>query len=87
MWSPASDELFFMNNDNRLHSARIAPGASFVAAPAKPVGNLTFFAAVVPRTFDISRDGKRFLAIRGIEEANWQAVVTVVQNWTLGLQR
>ena len=87
MWSPASDELFFMNNDNRLHSARIAPGASFVAGPAKPIGNLTFFAAVVPRTFDISRDGKRFLVIRGIEEANWQAVVTVVQNWAQELKR
>jgi Tol biopolymer transport system component len=87
MWSPNSDELFFTNTDSRLQGVRVTPGTSFGATAAAPIGNIALFASVVPRTFDISRDGKRFLVIRGIEESNWQAAVTVVQNWTQELKR
>ncbi len=87
MWSPNSDELFFTNTDSRLLGVRVTPGTSFGATAAAPIGNIALFASVVPRTFDIARDGKRFLVIRGIEEANWQAVVTVVQNWAQDLKR
>jgi len=87
MWSPNSDELFFTNSDSRLLGVRVTPGPAFIASTAAPIGNVSIFAAVAPRTFDIARDGKRFLVIRGVEEPNWQAVVTVVQNWAQDLKR
>lgn len=87
MWSADSRELFFTDPESRLVGVQISPGAAFAASTPKRINDVQVFAAVVPRTFDISPDGKRFLVIQPITENAESTGLTVVTNWTHELKR
>ena len=63
-------------------------GASLVTGPAKALFTGQFYALQAGRSYDVSRDGKRFLMIKdaGIETAAPIQLV-VVLNWLEELKR
>jgi hypothetical protein len=88
MWSPDSRELFFSDPDGRLNGVRVTPGTAFVASRPEPVKQVPMFTTAIPRPYDISPDGKRFLIIQQVADATQQPpTVTVVENWTQELKR
>ena len=87
LWSSDSRELFFSDPESRLNGVRISPGAEFVATAPQRINEVSTFAATVPRPFDISRDGKRFLVIQAAGGGAVSVGVTVVVHWAEELKR
>jgi len=81
LWSRDGRELFFISADNRMMSARVgSPGRrdqGFEHETPTPL-----FVVHMPPTglYDVSRDGRRFLILNGVEPEA-VAPLTVVVNW------
>ena len=87
LWSSDSRELFFTDPQSRLNGVRVGDGAEFSASTPQPINDVPIFAVIAPRTFDISRDDKRFLVIQDAAERVKIGGVTVVVNWAAELKR
>ena len=92
LWSPDGGELFYVEpcNPERLMSVAVDPsGEEFVFGARSEVliWPLPVNSAIAPRSYDISADGERFLAIRGPRGAVGGAEIIVVQNWFTELER
>ena len=94
LWTRRSDELFYVAANGDLMTAPIDRGGAMWKAgvPARLLDNshlwvLTTFAG---RSYDVSPDGQRFLAMKpagGAEPAPTPSTLVVVQNWTEELKR
>jgi serine/threonine-protein kinase len=85
LWSPTGDELFYGTLEGAIMSVRVHPGTTWQHAPAvQVVGPGYFHAGEVYRTFDVSRDARRFLMIKQIATPG---DIVVVQNWHEELKR
>jgi Tol biopolymer transport system component len=89
LWSPSGEELFYVEPGGALMAARIdARGSVWNAStPSKIVeGPYQTGGSVSGRTYDVSRDGRRFLMVkRPANRASPQIVI--VQNWFEELRR
>lgn len=83
VWRRDGKELFFISADDRLMAVDVKSGVRFEHGVPKPL-----FEARTPSyaTFDVSRDGKRFLMANLLDQGATQAM-TVVINWQAGLKR
>jgi serine/threonine-protein kinase len=84
-WAPNGGELFFQDTTGALTSVLVQTGTTFnLGNPKRVFETRPLVAAVTGRTYDISRDGQRFLMIKdntGVEQSSTPASLVVVINW------
>jgi serine/threonine-protein kinase len=85
MWARSGRELFFRNAASRMITVPIAAGASFASGKAENLFDLTPYISpsATGRMWDISPDGKRFLAVKPIsgQAAPPHPSIVVVSHW------
>jgi serine/threonine-protein kinase len=90
-WSPDGRELFYLALDARMMRVSVtAAGSTWSASnPEAQLAARYFTAGGTARTYDISRDGRRFLLIKqaGSDRSGVPPQIVVVQNWTEELAR
>jgi serine/threonine-protein kinase len=90
-WTPTSRELFYLAPDGALMSVPVGTGPTWSARNPTRLFNGPYFsgsAANTGRTYDVSRDGLRFLMIKPIgPSAMAQSTIVVIQNWQEELKR
>ena len=76
-------ELFYLNATGAVMRVGVLPGPTFTATAATKLfeGRYGARANQSGRTYDISRDGNRFLMIKPVGGADQTASLVVVQNW------
>jgi hypothetical protein len=87
--------LLYLAPDGALMSVRVEPGAIWTAStPTKLFDGRQYYtgggATNIPRTYDVSPDGKRFLMIKPSgtpEQAQAVPSIVVVENWQEELKR
>jgi serine/threonine-protein kinase len=88
-WSASGQELFYRSPDGALMGVSIVAEPRF-AASGQPIRIVSdrYYSTGPYRTYDVSRDAKRFLMIKP-DESERQAVasIVVVQNWLEELKR
>jgi eukaryotic-like serine/threonine-protein kinase len=80
-WSPDGREIYYIGKDRTLMVASIP----FTKGVAEVAATRTLFKLEIPQ-FDVSRDGKRFLVYKVVDNQEPPAV-TIVSNWTNVLTR
>lgn len=85
VWSPAGDELFYVEpgSQQRLMSVRVEAGAEPALARPRPLFDWPYYAGELGRTYDVSRpDGLRFLAVKAVSPGAEQAPrAEIVLDW------
>lgn len=88
LWSPDGSELFYVSPSGSIMGVGVSPGETWNHAP--PVIRVADGYATSPgnpgRTYDVSRDGQRFLMIKN-ERPSAPRRFIVVQNWLEELRR
>ena len=82
-WGTSRDELFYVSNDNRLMQAALRDKGDGVE-----VAGVRFLFAMPPflEGYDVARDGRRIVINRFLE-LHRSTPLTVIANWTEGLQK
>ena len=84
-WSPAGGELFYVTESGAMMSVPLEPGPAFKWRNAVKLFDWPSIGTPGPaRTYDVSRDGRRFLMVkeaRGTERQGATATIRVVLNW------
>ena len=89
LWAPSGSELFYVEPGGALMAARTDAHASVWSAstPSKIVeGPYQTGGSVSGRTYDVSRDGRRFLMVKRPANRTSPQIV-IVQNWHEELRR
>jgi hypothetical protein len=89
LWSRSGQELFYVTLEGAVMSVPVQRGAAWQHGPATQVVRPGYFhAGEVYRTFDVSRDGQRFLMIKqNVNAGDVLRSIIVVQNWDQELKR
>jgi serine/threonine-protein kinase len=93
LWARNGQELFYRSPTGAVMSVRIERGATWAAGTPTKLFEGRYFVggALIPRTYDVAPDGRRFLMIKlgggGADETAAPATLTVVQNWLEELKR
>jgi dipeptidyl aminopeptidase/acylaminoacyl peptidase len=80
-WSGNGREIFFLSPKDMMMVADVTTGQTVSAGVPRELFKFTGFKT----SFDVSRDGQRFLVLTPPKEID--APITVVLNWWLGLER
>jgi Tol biopolymer transport system component len=92
-WAPNSRELFYVDAEGRIVAVAVQPGPGFVADNPQVVVDGPFATTILAfsgRMYDVSRDGQRFLLLKGAEGAEQKAAprqIVVITNWFEELRR
>jgi Tol biopolymer transport system component len=81
LWSPRGNELFYLDLDGYLTAVSVQAVPEFSPGRESRVLNVRYYSAPVRRTFDISRDGTRFVMVaddRDSGDAQASALVVVL---------
>jgi Tol biopolymer transport system component len=84
IWSPNGSELYFLQPGATPHlmSAKIdTSGEGFSVDGISNVMRWPYFNSQFTRSYDISPDGKRFLALKDVQSGTPKPRIIVVQNW------
>lgn len=84
VWSRDGKELFYMSPDRKLMAVQVKTSPRFELDVPKPLFDLPIQA--VNSRFDVSPDGKRFLAAISMGDAKTKSL-TVVLNWHAGVKK
>ena len=89
LWSNKGDELFYRALDGGIMSAHVDRGPGWRSSPAvQVVGPGYFDGGEVMRTFDITKDGSRFLLIKQNDNAaDSRGSIILVEHWFEELRR
>ena len=98
LWSRDGRELFYRAPNGAVMRVSVAPGSTWKAgtptellkAAPYALGASRDFTAHTSRTYDVSRDGKRFLMIKNVDAPAQPAVaprIVIVRNWPEELKR
>lgn len=91
LWARNGQELFYLAADGGLMRVPVTRVSEWAAgAPARVLqGRYYRGLGNVPRGYDVSLDGKRFLMIKpaGLDQSAPPASIVVVQNWLEELKR
>jgi hypothetical protein len=93
LWGPNGRELFFLAPNGAVMSVRVEGGATWSAGTPTTVIDGRYYRGPdtnIARTYDVSRDGKRFLMIKDVrdpKETSAPVRIVVVQNWLEELKR
>jgi Tol biopolymer transport system component len=87
-WSPDGKLLYYMGLDGKLMAVKIAMQPVFRAEVPSPLFQTPPPSSLSAHgeSWDLTRDGKRFLFLAPVEQAE-QAPFTVVLNWQAGLKK
>jgi hypothetical protein len=88
-WRGDGRELYYLTPDRKLMAVEMkGDGDSFEAGVPRPLFEMRG-AGGFPgsNSYDVARDGKRFLVRVSVQEEEDARPVTVVLNWTAGLKR
>jgi Tol biopolymer transport system component len=80
-WSPDGRELYYVGAGGTMMAAALLPGKSGLQIGE----SRTLFKMKIP-SFDVSRDGKRFLIYQDIQNQETSSV-TLITNWTKALKQ
>jgi hypothetical protein len=87
VWSSDGKELYYTpGGGNRLTAVTVMASQGFAFGPAPPVTRLFVNASpAIERTYDVARDGKRFLGLLSLEalaaDASTRPEMRIVLNW------
>jgi serine/threonine-protein kinase len=84
LWARNGQELFYVAPDGALMAVRVdsRAGALSTGRPAKVLeGVYVTVTGLVGRTYDVSRDGKRFLLVKPPADQGAAPQIVVFQNW------
>jgi Tol biopolymer transport system component len=86
LWARSGRELFYLSNDGALMAVSVTGDGTWRAGTPTVVfkgGYYTGGVGVLPRQYDVSPDGQRFLMIKLNGGGSWAGVqnLVVVQNW------
>ena len=96
MWARSGRELFYLvappqgGAIDKMIAVPIQPGSTFAAGPPQVVFTGPYVAPGDSRTYDVTRDGQRFLMIKDATPGNDAPTprqLVVVQNWGAELKR
>jgi serine/threonine-protein kinase len=92
LWSRDGREIFYLNPEGKLMSVSVQTTPTFVAQTPRPVFDKSYVFDITAnslRTYDVSRDGRRFLMIKNVELPEQAAVpqVVLILNWSEELKR
>ncbi len=89
LWSPAGDEIFFVNTVGKMMSVSVKTNPSFSAEKPKELFDVSqmYFPNIPINNYDISPDGKRFIMLRNSKSNNKMTSFNYIVNWTQELQR
>ena len=86
VWSRDGQELFYRNGDQMLAVATtIQP--TFHASKPEILFEIPDFMSSLPRSYDVTSDGQRFLLIKDSEQVAATTRIIVVLNWSEELKR
>jgi eukaryotic-like serine/threonine-protein kinase len=90
LWAPNGRELFYMDANGLLTRVPVETSGAFeYGKPARLL--YTSYYTLNIRTYDVSRDGQKFLMIKNAEAGSQEALaspgIIVVQNWFEDLKR
>jgi hypothetical protein len=87
-WRGDGKELFFLGPDRKVMAADIkeAAGTFEAGTPRSLFDSRILLILNASTSYDVTRDGQRFLMITPIEDTA-PTPLTVVLNWTAGLKR
>jgi Tol biopolymer transport system component len=80
LWSPNGRELFYIDSDDFLTSVPVQTGGTFMADNPSRVLQTHYFSTTL-RSYDVSRDGQKFLMIRANAGSAPPPSMVVVLNW------
>lgn len=84
-WRRDGKEMFYMSYDNKLMAVDVIPGNTFTLGAEKtPFQTPESLSGTQP--YDVTADGQRFLVFTPLEKEK-ASPVTVILNWTEGLNR
>jgi hypothetical protein len=79
-WRADDKEIFYLGADGKMMSVSVELGtASFKLGKAIPLFQTRLESDVIPRQYDVSADGKRFLLAQPLEGAS--VPISVIVNW------
>jgi serine/threonine-protein kinase len=81
IWSPDGTALYYRQDDSIMRVAVAAGPPSSWPAPTRVFSGAYKFSIPGPTQFDIDRDGKRFLMIRGAVSTTSEPEPILVRNW------
>lgn len=85
-WRRDGRELFYIAGDRKLMVVDVKPGPTFEVSLPKPLFDTRVLTFTEFRNYVVSADGQRFL-INSIVEERGTIPISVVKNWTAGLNR
>ncbi|MSO83528.1 MAG: hypothetical protein EXQ53_09585 [Acidobacteria bacterium] len=88
-WAPNGRELFYVAEDGRLMAVEVRTQNGFAAGVPRVILDGGFYQGTQTRSYDVSRDGTRFLLIESPDIGSQAdtAAMTVVLNWAEELKR
>ncbi len=86
-WRPDGKEIFYIAADGKMMSVSVDSGpASLKLGVPKPLFQTRPEFDVLPRQYDVSVDGKRFVMAQPLEESA-SVPITVIVNWPALLKK
>ena len=86
VWSPKGDELFYRIDDRMMAVTVTTTGTSFIAGRPHLLFRGRYVSTDLP-SYDVTRDGKRFLMVRPSDDEVRTAEISVAENWLTELKR
>ena len=87
-WAAGGRELYYVSADAHLQRVDVTTSPSFRVSPPSTVMSNPIYAAIMPRSYDVAPDGKRYLVIEDATRAQDQSrTITVVSGWGEELKR
>ena len=89
LWSHDGRELFYLELEPRprLISVAVETTGAFAIESRTAVMNWRWSTSGEGRTYDVSLDGERFLALKSVDAASAAPRIIIVQNWFQELER
>jgi serine/threonine-protein kinase len=91
LWARSGRELFYLDGTNAMTTVPIQTAPTFTHGnPTKLFDGRSYASTPTGRTYDVSRDGQKFLMIKddaGGDQPSTPASMVVVLNWTEELKR
>jgi Tol biopolymer transport system component len=85
-WRRDGKELYYLAPGDVLMAVDVTTGSGFAAGTPKPLFRTRIKNIDIGFQYDVSADGQRFL-VNTLPEGEQRDAITVVQNWTAGLQK
>jgi serine/threonine-protein kinase len=86
-WAGNGRELFYLDNDTALMAVSVQTAPTFSANNPTKLFDGLWYAGQAGRTYDVSRDGQRFLMITTGDPTSASANIVVVLHWLEELKR